>query len=151
MTIQHPETLETDHLTDKQIRNLDKLATHLESLPEDYQAFSMRYYYAIPLEGSSREYGISPTEFIELPKEEKYACGSAACAIGHGPAAGIPIHAGESWFGYAERVFGYEDGNNDTGKYIFSSGDREDESEHDPHAAAARIREVLAHAKQERE
>lgn len=69
-------------LTRTQRSNLAKLADYLESLPEDYSHFEMRDYA-----------GLRETD----PVLVKYArenggvaqCGTVACAVGHGPAAGI--------------------------------------------------------------
>ena len=61
--------------------NLEKLASYLENLPEDYQHFGMRSY-------------LNPTDLSALIKYAEqnggvHTCGTAACAVGHGPAAGI--------------------------------------------------------------
>jgi len=34
------------------------------------------------------------------------SCGTTACAVGHGPLAGIPVLPGETWHDYEYRVFG---------------------------------------------
>ncbi len=44
------------------------------------------------------------TDYAE--QEEEVDCGTAGCAVGHGPYAGIPKRKGESWFAYSCRVFG---------------------------------------------
>lgn len=36
----------------------------------------------------------------------RHDCGTVACAIGHGPWAGLPVENDRSWFDYSERVFG---------------------------------------------
>lgn len=60
--------------------NLEKLAAYLETLPVDYQHFSMRSY--LTKDGS----------YVSYPEEANTAidCGTIACAVGHGPAAGSP-------------------------------------------------------------
>jgi len=64
-------------LTQEQLTNLATLAVYLEKLPIDYQHFRMSTYYS----GSNDE------EYVVC--EEPMTCGSVACAVGHGPAAGI--------------------------------------------------------------
>lgn len=44
-------------------------------------------------------------------ESEATTCGSVGCAIGHGPDAGIPKATNETWYEYAERVFGVDDDN----------------------------------------
>lgn len=58
-------------------------------------------------------------ELHEL-KEVKHTCGTAGCAIGWAPAAGIKPLKGEGWVEYSERVFGYAC-NSTTWEYMFSS------------------------------
>lgn len=73
-----------------QRNNLEKLATYLEALPDDYTEFDMSVF----------------SEEDECKPVVK-TCGSAACAIGHGPVAGIHAYASDiGWSGYAKRVFG---------------------------------------------
>ncbi len=59
--------------------NLAKLATYLESLPADYRHFDMSWWF----HGSSASYASGA---LSVPE-----CGTSACALGHGPAAGIPL------------------------------------------------------------
>lgn len=107
--------------------NLDKLATYLEGLRADYSGFRITTYYSHP------DIGLIPPSCYQ-----GYECGSAACAIGHGPAAGIPIRGDATWYGYASRVFGTSETSSDVGRYMFGIGTP------DGHlAAAARIRDVL--------
>jgi hypothetical protein len=37
-----------------------------------------------------------------------YDCGTVACAVGHGPRAGIEAEPGENWLDYAARAFGVD-------------------------------------------
>lgn len=119
-------------ITPEQRANLEKLATHLEALPADYSHFDMGSYFKKPTD----QWGSDPKDAAA------HTCGSVACAIGHGPFAGIPIARDEySWTNYAERVFGFSDANNGAGEYLFSN-----EWEHVDNTvagAAARIRFVL--------
>jgi len=73
-------------LTEENKINLDKLATYLEHLPVDYAAFQMSQFFR-------------PRDDYEnfRDREKKYAlenggvgqCGAIACAVGHGPSAGV--------------------------------------------------------------
>jgi hypothetical protein len=67
--------------------NLQKLATYLRSLPADYQEFDMEVY-------------ASDNSFAH-----PLSCGTAGCAIGHGPNAGIAAQDQEEWEDYSRRVF----------------------------------------------
>lgn len=71
--------------------NLKKLADYLVS-GKTRMEFDMSNYC---LSGHSR-----------ISKPEHHDCGTVGCAIGHGPAAGIPvIDRDNTWFWYADRVF----------------------------------------------
>ena len=69
-------------ITPEQAKNLDKLATYLEGLPEDYELFDMRFF------GRKTEHG------------------TIAGACGHGPAAGVERKDSEGWESYACRAYG---------------------------------------------
>lgn len=75
-------------LTDEQRSNCEKLATYLESLPEDYKHFGMRSF--IQPRNYTTEYECT-VALIEYAKHNGgvHTCATAACAAGHGPAAGI--------------------------------------------------------------
>lgn len=66
-----------------QRKRLEKLATYLESLPEDYDHFTMNFFVL------SR----SQDEEVRYARENGgvASCGAVACAVGHGPAAGILV------------------------------------------------------------
>ena len=70
-------------LTKARRARLEKLAAYLESLPADYKHFRMVSYFdgddSVAEAKYARENGGVPH------------CGTAACAIGHGPAAGILV------------------------------------------------------------
>lgn len=55
-------------------------------------------------------FGIGDNGHIYKPSlmttEVYSSCGTTACAIGHGPLAGIPVKPNETWAGYETRVFG---------------------------------------------
>lgn len=65
-------------LTKTQIRNLKTLASYLAKLPEDYRHFAMRTFYKDGAKSNS----------YDLFKAAPH-CDTVACALGHGPAAGV--------------------------------------------------------------
>lgn len=69
-------------LTEKSRQNLLKLASYLESLPEDYDHFTMKNYFL------NNQY---QTTFPTKDELNMTTCGTVACAVGHGPAAGIEL------------------------------------------------------------
>lgn len=120
--------------------NLEKLAAYLEQLPADYQHFEMSTY-------------VDP-DYNKTKTVAEYAlnngglntCGTAGCAIGHGPAAGIlftkeQFHWGRpSWGDYVENFVDCEF--DEEYNWLFHpSWSYEDNT---PHGAAARIRYFLA-------
>lgn len=94
-------------LTKPQRARLDKLATYLEKLPADYRYFEMMQWLAATTTTKARQYA--------LKNGGVASCGTAACAAGHGPAAGVlmpdkfirPRGRGFSidWEGYARELF----------------------------------------------
>jgi len=83
--------------TDKfNVENLVILAQYLLALPDDYDAFDMNSYMAQP-----------DSVLLTQPQIISENCGAVACAIGHGPAAGIlPLPGARfSWEKYCNRVF----------------------------------------------
>lgn len=100
------------NLSEEQRANLGKLAAYLEGLPADYEYFEMGTWFgrdaAQPAPfGVERHYALRNGG---LP-----ACGAVACAVGHGPAAGVLvpedfIEDGLSqfvdWRNYAAHSFG---------------------------------------------
>ncbi len=72
-------------LTDIQIANLTKLAAYLEKLPADYEHFDMETYINY---SSSLEEG-TINDYMRNNGGLYAKCGSAGCALGHGPEAGI--------------------------------------------------------------
>jgi hypothetical protein len=81
--------------------NLLKLAEYLEALPADYRHFDMELFIK-----SGTEF--RPTYPAKAEETIKH-CGTAACAIGHGPSAGIlppSIPAMNNWGVYCEEAFG---------------------------------------------
>ena len=81
----------------KHRNNLIKLRDFLVTVPPD--RFNMREF----LEDEHGE-DLQLREFAT--HNPQHTCGTAACAIGWAPNAGIRIYRDRSWFDYAERVFG---------------------------------------------
>lgn len=90
------------------IGNLTKLADYLEGLPKGYSKFSMWRYCAIPFP----EVAFYPPGpgYLDIGAGDR--C-TTACAIGHGPAAGINLDTSQyapNWATYSQLVFGLECG-----------------------------------------
>ena len=112
--------------------NLLKLADYLATLPDDYEKFHMREYMA----ERDGEYW----HMIYPDERSKPVCGTVACAVGHGPAAGIRVYGDTDWSDYADRVFGIL--GDDGFDYMFASN--WSYSDNTPKGAAARIRTYVA-------
>lgn len=122
--------------------NLEQIAEYLERLPSDYAHFSMRYFNTMRTADAIR-YG------RENGGLEKYgSCGTVACVVGHGPAAGILVpescinidYSGTyavDWLIYMEEMFGH-----DAYNWCFSDGWASFDDTF--RGAAARIRYYLA-------
>jgi hypothetical protein len=128
----------------KQRANLKKLADYLDTLPPDYKHFDMTYY-------TDHEGNCDLEDIDELaskrPQEFLANCGTVACAIGHGPAAGIRRYRTDidcdgdfDWDEYSERVFGCIS-DNEVFEYLFDSNWCHNDNTH--YGAAARIRYYL--------
>ena len=118
----------------KHRENLLKLAAYLETLPDDYEQFDMGEYMS-ERDGDWMD-PRSPDE------QSKPVCGTVACAVGHGPAAGIRIYGDHSWEDYSDRVFGeFED---DYFGWDYMFGASWAYSDNTPKGAAARIRTYVA-------
>lgn len=87
----------TPHLTKRQRSNLATLALYLRKLRPS-KHFNMSDW------ARHNGFAVSPATFIKLQKTCE--CGTAACAEGHGPMAGIKPKRGEKWSPYVERCFG---------------------------------------------
>ena len=128
--------------TEEQRANLLKLAEFLEGLPFDYNHFDMSTYAShsgcdVVIDRPEREVAFRPKAFFKH-------CGTVACAIGHGPAAGIKVRnnanrLGIDWLNYGKRAFGVS---SDIYYFLFAGI----WPAVDPHhwGAAARIRYILA-------
>ena len=85
--------------------NLLKLAAYLRKL--DREKFHMDRFYEY-YENDTNQQSISLTpDLLEFHDTEPNHCGSVACAVGCGPAAGIPVDESDAdcWETYSGRVF----------------------------------------------
>lgn len=119
--------------------NLTKLAAYLESLPADYQHFDMGVFYHRDDYDTIK----AELEYAEDPTAVTH-CGTAACALGHGPAAGIaPTRVtgtvGIDWSAYGLKFIDQDD----TATYEFLFSGHWDQIDNTLRGAAARIRYVL--------
>lgn len=123
--------------------NLIQLADYLDKLPDDYAEFDMADFIdGAPSKKAVKDYALSGAA----------SCGTAACAVGHGPAAGLFVLPSEidmgaifspvRWFEYAHRVFGVSEFSND---FIYMFGGGWAEVDNTPKGAARRIRHYVAH------
>ena len=134
-------------LSRDQRHNLAVLADYLERLPADYAYFDM--------------YNYLSADEADLCDQQHYAlhngglgqlgCGTAACAVGHGPAAGVLFSLDElededgdlDWERYALR-FCPAATDPEQAVFTFLFGSNWKYSDNTVHGAAARIRYVLA-------
>ncbi len=79
-----------------QVHNLAQLAAYLRTLPADYKDFDMENYAVATARDSRYNIALATTTI----------CGTVACAVGHGPNAGIAPLPVEDWVDYTERAFG---------------------------------------------
>lgn len=113
--------------------NLLKLADYLAALPADYKEFDMRDYNAVEADTHS---GFSTLG----PYNRQYGCGTIACALGHGPAAGVRVYRDLGWEEYCERAFGVDGGGYYSDAFEYMFGANWQNFDNTPHGAAARIR-----------
>jgi hypothetical protein len=140
-------------LTRTQRSNLRKLADYLETLPRRYRHFDMTYY-AEHRGECELEVGSMPAT---APDRFLSNCGAVACAVGHGPAAGVRMRKSEyenaikyqddiDWNGYSERAFGADPNERMYGGlWHFLFGPQWRSADNTPWGAAARIRYILKH------
>lgn len=115
-------------LTRTQRSNLKKLSAYLRTLPRACEHFDMGTYYRVEGGGSPYPY--------EVPRD--MPCGTVACAVGHGPAAGVKVPRGcDTWHEFSRRALGVEAGG-DAWVYMFGCGNPDD-----PVEAADRIDNFL--------
>lgn len=121
------------------IANMKKLAAYLKRLPANYKHFNMASYLNCPNEGIIWEGG--PVRALH----EINVCGSAACALGHGPSAGIaPVQHDDTWTDYLEQHF-LERGA-DTSEWDWCFSDDWRHIDNTPKGAGLRIEYMLKHS-----
>lgn len=146
------------HLTEENRANLLKLATYLETLPDDHKEFDMSHFV------NWREDPAETLDTLEVFQARKAAyvtgerplheCGTAACALGHGPAAGVPakerrglIWDGKfhvvSWTDYSEAFVGSQKHKNYDSVWEFLFSSLWEAHDTQPRGAAGRIRYLL--------
>ncbi len=126
-------SLDTTNTTEARNANLKKLADYLLAIPEDYTQFHMDDFCSYHSKQSS--------SVLAKPFEATHAltqCGTVACALGHGPAAGIEPRFDESWRTYAMRCFIPPSGFNSY-EYQFIFGAEWSIVDNTPQGAAKRI------------
>lgn len=92
-----------EEITNLQERNLRKLADFLLNLETRYKHFDMQFYMR-EINGKSLTHNIFDRA-KKIDEVLKTHCNSVACAVGHGPTAGISIKEYESWQNYCNRCF----------------------------------------------
>lgn len=70
-------------MTDINRSNCKKLAAYLLTLPAETESFGMEDFF----DGDT-------DEELLYAETGKHQCGTSACAVGHGPAAGVPVPRG---------------------------------------------------------
>lgn len=126
--------------------NLMKLASYLRTLPRDYEHFDMSHYLATYKPEYDDLKQFSPGDYAE---NDPTNCGTVACAVGHGPKAGVPFEEyDDSWDRYADRAFGCTIADDDVGDFMFgpewAHGHQPGEGTNTPQEAARRIEAVVA-------
>lgn len=133
--------------TEEQRANLKKLADYLAT-GQTAMKFDMSDYCRKPIDPKkAKELRVS-LSYMDTVFIQNAECGTVACAIGHGPAAGIPSHVNDAgWWDYTSRAFGIQPGHeeldDDLWAWMFSSEWKD--TDNTPQGAAARIRWFLDH------
>jgi hypothetical protein len=126
-------------ITPQQVSNLIKLAVYLRTLPADYRQFSMTFFYWDPGKDPSLIGDLADMDQLN----QRHPCGTVACAVGHGPAAGVPRVSGErDWNKYMKRAFGGDNVKAIYGALFSADWERWDST---ARGAAARIIYALTH------
>lgn len=102
------------------VHNMTKLGSYLYSLPRNYKDFEMSQFARVQdYEKLAKAFNLDfddSYDFISSPITSKETdiesnanviplnCGTAACAVGHGPNAGIKPKKGEEWGDYSYRT-----------------------------------------------
>lgn len=110
-----------DFITDEQEANLRTLAAYLLTLPADYPDFEMNDFAADDSD----------------PRD--VSCGTAACAVGHGPMAGVDPGDETDWFEYSYCAFIEEGKSLSSRAWQWCFGGAWSRSDNTVHGAAKRI------------
>ena len=90
-------------------KNLRKLANYLINLPVDYKYFDMRFFKIDKETKDEIEIGGQHDDFLsqtQIQPREVNVCNTVACALGHGPSAGIkPSDKDVTWWDYGHNHF----------------------------------------------
>ena len=124
-------------VSEEQRANLLTLSNFLKSHnpPPKFDMYSFMRVRNNELEMGEEAYLVTPEVYTR--------CGTTACAVGHGPLAGIPVLNYEKWSEYASRAFGARlddypgEPNGILFGYLFGMDWRE--TDNTPEGAAARI------------
>jgi len=145
------------HDTDPvKVSNLKTLASYLATLPADYEQFDMANFAEGPYVnmGVDEDGDIIPGRQCLYPAQSTEVCGAVCCALGHGPAAGIPAlkadttYGYESWQKYQTRVFNLyrqNEDDTDTDEWVWCFGPGWTRVDNTPLGAAKRISYMLEH------
>ena len=129
------------------VENCERLAAYLESLPEGYSNFDMSDFI---LNTGNLE------DQIDYAKNNGgvHKCGTAACAVGHGPAAGIlfpedkkywvPHTGAPAWFTYSQLFINNSHGARSIALWSWCFGGDWSLCDDTPHGAAKRLRYLIA-------
>lgn len=86
-------------------KNLRKLRNYLANLPRGYEEFEMEHFLDVDDYQLFDELGTyKDFDLNETPTKIINGCGTSACAVGHGPKAGIRPKKGEDWTEYSRRT-----------------------------------------------
>lgn len=132
-------------LTKTQRANLTKLADYLETLPKSYRHFDMSSFF------NRGEFDYEDEVRYALENGGVKNCGTSACAIGHGPSAGILMPRKmavdgwqPNWYAYTQLFIGTFDFHTQRRRFFeFMFGGHWDNIDNHHYGAAARIRFVL--------
>ena len=124
-------------ITPEQQLNLRQLADYLLTLPPEYPSFAMALF-----TNDGNGWGM---HYAHKPE-----CGTAACAVGHGPNAGFDPLPNETWASYSNRLFipeGVDDAecSADAEPWQWCFGGDWANIDNSAHGAAQRINYLLAH------
>lgn len=103
-------------LTEENKSNLKKLADYLSALPEEYSHFDMETFYRRIIIDHYEKYNFKNFDDGTYLNE----CGTVACALGHGPAAGIEVGDSTNWYAYGLKFIEENSSNEQVWGFLFS-------------------------------